>query len=78
MSLPDALAAFAEPATTTVTILDIKTDAILDSDDGEFMQLWQKPVTSVRHTGFRFPAAISMPWRQTGHRSRRLLRSIFD
>jgi hypothetical protein len=32
MSIPDALAAFAEPSTTTVTILEIKTDAILDSD----------------------------------------------
>jgi hypothetical protein len=29
MSIPDA---FAEPPTTTVTILEIKTDAILDSD----------------------------------------------
>jgi hypothetical protein len=29
---PDALAAFTEPPTTTVTILEIKTDAILDSD----------------------------------------------
>jgi hypothetical protein len=32
MSIPDALAAFAEPPTTTVTILEIKTDAILDSN----------------------------------------------
>jgi hypothetical protein len=32
MSIPDALAAFAEPATTTVTIFEIKTDAILDSE----------------------------------------------
>jgi hypothetical protein len=32
MSIPDALAAFAEPPTTTVTILEIKTDAILDRD----------------------------------------------
>jgi hypothetical protein len=32
MSIPDALAAFVEPPTTTVTILEIKTDAILDSD----------------------------------------------
>jgi hypothetical protein len=32
MSIPDALAALAEPPTTTVTILEIKTDAILDSD----------------------------------------------
>jgi hypothetical protein len=32
MSIPDSLAAFAEPLTTTVTILEIKTDAILDSN----------------------------------------------
>jgi hypothetical protein len=32
MSIPDALTAFAEPSTTTVTILEIKTGAILDSD----------------------------------------------
>jgi hypothetical protein len=32
MSIPDALAAFAEPPTTTVTILEIKIDTILDSD----------------------------------------------
>jgi hypothetical protein len=30
--IPDALSAFAEPAITTMTILEIKTDAILDSD----------------------------------------------
>jgi hypothetical protein len=32
MSIPYALAAFAEPPTTTVTIIEIKTNAILDSD----------------------------------------------
>jgi hypothetical protein len=32
MSVPDALAAFAEPATRTVTILEINGDAVLDSD----------------------------------------------
>jgi hypothetical protein len=32
MSIPDARAAFAEPSTTTVTILEIKTDVILDSE----------------------------------------------
>jgi hypothetical protein len=36
MSIPDALAAFAEPLTTTVTILEIKTDAILNSDVWDF------------------------------------------
>jgi hypothetical protein len=30
MSILDALAAFVEPPTTTVTILETKTDAILD------------------------------------------------
>jgi hypothetical protein len=32
MAIPDAIAAFAKPPTTTVTILEINTDAILDSD----------------------------------------------
>jgi hypothetical protein len=32
MSVPDALTAFAEPPTTTVTILEVKANAILDSD----------------------------------------------
>jgi hypothetical protein len=52
MSLPDALAAFAEPPTTTVTILEIKIDAILASD------IW----------GLRHPSSLSIhpsrnePW----------------
>jgi hypothetical protein len=32
MSISDALAAFAESPTTTVIIVEIKTDAIFDSD----------------------------------------------
>jgi hypothetical protein len=32
MSLPEAFTAFTEPPTTTVTILEIKTNVILDSD----------------------------------------------
>jgi hypothetical protein len=38
MSVPDPLAAFAEPPTTSMTILEIRTDSVLDSDvwGGEF------------------------------------------
>jgi hypothetical protein len=63
MSLPDALAAFAEPATTTVTILEIKTDAILDSDDGEFLQLWQNqsPLCDIRDSISMQPSVCSGP-----------------
>jgi hypothetical protein len=32
MTIPDGLAAFAEPPTTTVIILEIKTNTVLDSD----------------------------------------------
>jgi hypothetical protein len=36
MSIPDALAAFAEPPTTTVTILETTADAILNSEVWDF------------------------------------------
>jgi hypothetical protein len=50
MLIPDAPAVFAEPSTTTVTILEIKTDAILDSD------VW----------GLRHPSGLSIhPSRNT-------------
>jgi hypothetical protein len=51
MYIPDALTAFAEPPTTTVTILEIKTDAI-DSD------IWGLRDPS----GFSIHPAISMLW----------------
>jgi hypothetical protein len=52
MSLPDALAAFAEPPTTTVTILEIKTDTLLDSD-----------VWGLRHpSGHSIHPSRNKPW----------------
>jgi hypothetical protein len=65
---PTPEAAFAEPPTTTVTILEIKTDATGDSD-----------VWGLRHPfGLSIRPAITMLWTQTDRRSRQLLRSIFD
>jgi hypothetical protein len=53
MSIPDALAAFAAPPTTTVTILEINTGAILDGD------VWR----------FRYPSGLSIhPSRKTSER----------
>jgi hypothetical protein len=52
MSAPDHLAAFAEPPTTSMTILDLRTDFILDSD-----------VWGVRHpSGFSIRPSCNDPW----------------
>jgi hypothetical protein len=53
MSIPDALTAFAETPTTTVTILEIKTDAILDSDNWGLRQASGPSIHPSRKTSKR-------------------------
>jgi hypothetical protein len=52
MPVPDRLATFAEPPTTFMTILDIRTESILDSG------VWR-----VRHSsGFSIRPCCNDPW----------------